>query len=74
MSLQKRSTEAPWLPSLEDASLSGAFLTEPMHEAFIKGHFRKVPVLTGFTSEESLFLLKGKKFFGPFFLETSVSY
>ncbi|CAG9839709.1 unnamed protein product [Diabrotica balteata] len=36
-----------------------AFITEPMHDDVLEGHFNLVPILIGFNSEESLMFLEG---------------
>lgn len=49
----------PWLPIVENANVAGAIITTPMHEAFMAGNFHKVPILTGYNSEEVLTFLLG---------------
>uniref|UniRef100_A0A6P7GRI0 Carboxylic ester hydrolase n=1 Tax=Diabrotica virgifera virgifera TaxID=50390 RepID=A0A6P7GRI0_DIAVI len=44
-----------WAPTMENSCTAEPFLSKPMHEAFIKGDFNRVPLLTGFCSEEMLY-------------------
>ncbi|XP_072386232.1 juvenile hormone esterase-like [Diabrotica undecimpunctata] len=44
-------------PVLEDESNEDAFITGPMHDAVLNGHFNLVPILIGLNSEESLMFL-----------------
>lgn len=40
---------------MEDKNDKNAVVTQPMHESLMNGHFNKVPVLLGSTSQEMLF-------------------
>nr|AIY68362.1 esterase [Leptinotarsa decemlineata] len=48
-----------WVPIIENKSCSKAIVTVPMHESLLLGDFNRVPLMTGFSSEESRFFLRG---------------
>nr|XP_023030414.1 neuroligin-3-like [Leptinotarsa decemlineata] len=48
-----------WVPIIENKNCSKAIVTVPMHESLLLGDFNRVPLMTGFSSEESRFFLRG---------------
>ncbi|CAH1175677.1 unnamed protein product [Phaedon cochleariae] len=46
-----------WGPVVENHNSDEAFITTPMHQAFMRGHFHQVPALIGFNSQEAIFFL-----------------
>lgn len=45
---------------MENKDLKNSYITKPMHQAFNEGHFDKIPMLIGYTSEEILTFIVGK--------------
>lgn len=52
-----------WLPVVENANVPGAVITAPMHESLIAGNFNRVPILTGYNSEEALTFIIGNNIY-----------
>nr|XP_023024206.1 juvenile hormone esterase-like [Leptinotarsa decemlineata] len=51
-----------WAPIIEDKSLDDTFISDPMYGMLQDGKFNKVPILIGFTSEESLLFVRDANF------------
>lgn len=49
-----------WGIVVEDNSNPNAFIQGPMHQSYLDGNFNKVPMLTGYTSQEILFFMRSK--------------
>nr|XP_023024429.1 carboxylesterase 5A-like [Leptinotarsa decemlineata] len=47
-----------WVPVIENEINSNSVVTTHMHEAYLRGDFIRVPLLTGFCSEESKFFVR----------------
>lgn len=49
-----------WGVVIENKNEPNAYVTKPMHQAFMEGEFDKTPLLMGYTSEEILSFISCK--------------